>query len=956
MARISQYDQDGTLNKLDKVLGTDSATGATKNYSIDSMISLVNSDDLVNVFDGVSYAFKDYAAGSTTPKGIISLNAGTASEAAFSAINQIYISVLDKQGNSIANYLDDTLNGQIRIVQKSNIDVYGVFEVTAVADHDSASYKKLTVTPKINNGNITVNGEYFISNFSALFNQDFSTKSVTEFSDVTNAGSGQIITSTERTNLTGLQANALLHADVVNNVTSTGTDVPLSAAQGKVLKDLIDAINTLLTSDNTNLDSLQEVVDFIEANKSTLDSLSISNIAGLQAALDAKQATETGKGLSANDFTTALLTKLNGIAASAEVNVQANFNEASSSSDAFIQNKPTDLTTLSAHGVTELSDITSAGSGSIISSAERTKLTGVETSADVTDTANVTSAGALMDSEVTNLAQVKAFSTADYATAAQGAKADSAQQPPSEGAFVNGDKTKLDSIESNADVTDATNVTAAGALMDSELANLAAVKAINQGLTTTDSVEFNNITQQGHRSIKHSDAVKTLVVKVITKTAAHPEHSNGSTLGYTIDDIEGAYLEFTPGNTYKFDQSDSSNANHPLRFYEDAAKATAYTTGVTTSGTPGSSGAYTQIIPTTSTPPVLFYQCSAHSLMGSYVKFGTGTIGDTYAINVTQDGNNVDLKLDANSGTDSTVQLTAGSNVTLTRNDAQQVTIAASGGGITVQEEGSSLSTAATTLNFTGAAVTASGTGATKTIDVTGGAITVKDESTTLSTAATTLKFAGAGVTASGTGAEKTITIPGGTSGITVQEEGSGLSTLATTLNFTGSNVTASGTGAVKTINVSSGGGGTTNVVTDAKSGNGSALAFNISNTIANENNVQIYIDGVYQTKDKYSTSGTTVTFGNGNAPPAGTNNIEIVHFVQVNGTPSIEVDTFNGTGSATDFTLTTAPVTKNNLQIYIDGVYQAKTNYSVSNTTLTFSTAPEVGTNNIEVTHLKIS
>jgi hypothetical protein len=50
-----------------------------------------------------------------------------------------------------------------------------------------------------------------------------------------------------------------------------------------------------------------------------------------------------------------------------------------------------------------------------------------------------------MDSEVTNLAAVKAFDPTDYATAAQGALADSAQQPPSEGAFVNGDKTKLDS-------------------------------------------------------------------------------------------------------------------------------------------------------------------------------------------------------------------------------------------------------------------------------------------------------------------------------------------------------------------------------------------------------------------------------------------------------------------------------------------------------------------------------
>ena len=56
MARISSYDQDSSLNVADKVLGTDSATGATKNYSIESMISLVNSDDLINIFDGASYA------------------------------------------------------------------------------------------------------------------------------------------------------------------------------------------------------------------------------------------------------------------------------------------------------------------------------------------------------------------------------------------------------------------------------------------------------------------------------------------------------------------------------------------------------------------------------------------------------------------------------------------------------------------------------------------------------------------------------------------------------------------------------------------------------------------------------------------------------------------------------------------------------------------------------------
>lgn len=61
-------------------------------------------------------------------------------------------------------------------------------------------------------------------------------------------------------------------------------------------------------------------------------------------------------------------------------------------------------------------------------SADASKLAGIETGADVTDATNVAAAGALMDSEVTNLAQVKAFDSSDYATAAQGSTADSALQ------------------------------------------------------------------------------------------------------------------------------------------------------------------------------------------------------------------------------------------------------------------------------------------------------------------------------------------------------------------------------------------------------------------------------------------------------------------------------------------------------------------------------------------------
>jgi trimeric autotransporter adhesin len=61
-----------------------------------------------------------------------------------------------------------------------------------------------------------------------------------------------------------------------------------------------------------------------------------------------------------------------------------------------------------------------------------------------------------------------------------------------DGRDIASDGSKLDTIETNADVTDTTNVTAAGALMDSELTDIASVKALNQGVATTDDPTFTN--------------------------------------------------------------------------------------------------------------------------------------------------------------------------------------------------------------------------------------------------------------------------------------------------------------------------------------------------------------------------------------------------------------------------------------------------------------------------------
>ena len=134
-------------------------------------------------------------------------------------------------------------------------------------------------------------------------------------------------------------------------------------------------------------------------------------------------------------------------------------------------------------------------------------------------------------------------------------------------------------------------------------------------------VQLGSATDSYHKVRK--SLVITVTVTVATKTSNHPHHGSGSSSAYFLNGIESPHFHMIPGNTYRFDQSDSSNSGHPLRFYYESAKTTSYTTGVTTNGTAGSSGAYTQIIPTDSTPMVLHYQCSAHGYMGGRADFST---------------------------------------------------------------------------------------------------------------------------------------------------------------------------------------------------------------------------------------------------------------------------------------------------------------------------------------------
>ena len=148
---------------------------------------------------------------------------------------------------------------------------------------------------------------------------------------------------------------------------------------------------------------------------------------------------------------------------------------------------------------------------------------------------------------------------------------------------------------------------------------------------------------------------KIFTVTVAAKTANSPYFNVGSSLGYYINGIQTPVIDLKGHDTskpyyYKFDQSDGSNSGHPLRFYNNISKTTQFTTGVTTSGTPGQSGAHTTIAIDNDTPTVLYYQCSNHGNMGNFLNHNSSTINT-----------GVFLKLPAADGTNGQVISTNGS-------------------------------------------------------------------------------------------------------------------------------------------------------------------------------------------------------------------------------------------------------------------------------------------------------
>lgn len=119
-----------------------------------------------------------------------------------------------------------------------------------------------------------------------------------------------------------------------------------------------------------------------------------------------------------------------------------------------------------------------------------------------------------------------------------------------------------------------------------------------------------------------------------TVTVASGTNAFGTGNKFYINGEVSPVLYLQEGNTYVFDNSDSTNSGHPFNFSSTKdgthGGGVAYTTGVTTTGTAGTSGAKVTInvAPVRTTgAPVLFYYCSNHSGMGNTAQTLSPTSG-----------------------------------------------------------------------------------------------------------------------------------------------------------------------------------------------------------------------------------------------------------------------------------------------------------------------------------------
>ena len=130
----------------------------------------------------------------------------------------------------------------------------------------------------------------------------------------------------------------------------------------------------------------------------------------------------------------------------------------------------------------------------------------------------------------------------------------------------------------------------------------------------------------------YNTPAQTFAVTVITNPGASPPDNV-----YVIDGSTQAAITMVEGNTYRFDQSDSTNAGHPLLISREDGQSLNTDIVSIPHGTAGEAGAFTDVVLRTGVAgETADYICSSHANMGAAITINSGSAGN-YGDNMTAD-------------------------------------------------------------------------------------------------------------------------------------------------------------------------------------------------------------------------------------------------------------------------------------------------------------------------------
>tara|TARA_A100001391_G_scaffold161247_1_gene120076 strand:- start:4341 stop:8519 length:4179 start_codon:yes stop_codon:yes gene_type:complete len=391
------------------------------------------------------------------------------------------------------------------------------------------------------------------------------------------------------------------------------------------------------------------------------------------------------------------------------------------------------------------------------------------------------------------------------------------------------DGAKLDNIEANADVTDATNVDAAGAVMNSDLdgkgellvgdgsgdptalavgTNGYVLKANSSTATglewaaagaggDVNQNAFSNVAVSGQTTVAADSATDTLNLAAgsnvtITTNASNDTVTIASTDTNTTDLASDSSPQLAADLDVQGNEITTSTSNGNIKL------------------TPNGTGFVEILGDGSSSDGTIQLNCSQNS-HGVKIKSPPHSAGASYTLTLpSTDGNaNQVLKTDGSGGL-SWVDQTTDTNTQLSDAQVRAAVEAATDSNVFTDADHNKLNgVAASANNYVhpnhSGEVTSTADGATVIAD------NVVDEANLKVSNSPTDGY----VLTAQSGNTGGLTWAAQSGSLTVQDEGSALSTAATTLNFVGSGVTASGTGATKTITISGGGGGGASAIND---------------------------------------------------------------------------------------------------------------------------------------------